>query len=495
MKKFAAIILMLMINTTLASPALRPASPLEHVAQEAGVGAIVDTPTLFDVSATDLGVMWDGGDGRVYIAFGDSYATTNANPPTTCGPGTAWTGWRGNLVGYSTDTNIADGMTYDLFTDTPNHAAQMIPIPAGALTSIPTSGISVNGAQFIHYMAVSAWNGPTWTTLLSGIAVSYDDGSTWARVGPTWATASGFAQGALTKPGDGYIYLFGTGSGRYHGAKLARVPEGGILRSDLWRYWTGSTWSTLEADAVLVIEAPVGELSVAFNDYFGLWIASYLDVDANAIVMRSSSSLTGPWSVPITIAPQGAEILYGAFIHPWALSSPEVYMMITHWCGYAPHLYRIPLETYDALHPNPNLVFNPQFENATMAPWVVTHGPASSVTLGGPTLGRYLQISDDDGVWHGVKQVIPKVQSQTTYRITARMKTHPSMNNGYMGARRPNYGPILNEIRFGPLLDWTDVTVDINTSTVTSVDLFIGEVVGSGVETWVQIDSVQIRKL
>ncbi|QDU58937.1 DUF4185 domain-containing protein [Aeoliella mucimassa] len=95
--------------------------------------------------------------------------------------------------------------------------------------------------------------------------------------------------------GDGYLYVFGgtSGSGDH---KLARVPKGSFSNFALWRYWTGSTWSTNRNAAVELANldgmwsvARIGpENYVAISSGFvgSSWRASF------------ASSPTGPWTKP-----------------------------------------------------------------------------------------------------------------------------------------------------------------------------------------------------
>ncbi|MDP8932520.1 MAG: DUF4185 domain-containing protein, partial [Actinomycetota bacterium] len=117
-----------------------------------------------------------------------------------------------------------------------------------------------------------------------------------------WGDQSNFAQVAFVRPGDGYIYLCGITEGRFGGVKLARVPEGSLLEPSAYRYWNGSSSSWLEGEqnATEIVPAPVGELSVRWNDHYGKWLMTYLNDDEfnelERIVLRSAETLTGPWS-------------------------------------------------------------------------------------------------------------------------------------------------------------------------------------------------------
>ena len=51
-----------------------PLSPVVLVNEVTGAGATTDTKATWDVGATDLGVIWDDGEGGVLVAYGDTFA-------------------------------------------------------------------------------------------------------------------------------------------------------------------------------------------------------------------------------------------------------------------------------------------------------------------------------------------------------------------------------------------------------------------------------------
>src|SRR5690606_30602811 len=178
---------------------------------------------------------------------------------------------------------------------------------------------TVGERHFIHYMQIRNWGAAgRWNINFSEIAYSDDEGQNWTKSGVKWGAKSKFGQAAYVKE-NGYVYMFGTPSGRMDNAYLARVKEENVLDKEKYEYWDGKAWiEDDETAAAPVIEAPVSELSVAYNSYYGKWIMVYLNEDRYAIVMRSSSSLTDGWSAETEIA-TGKEYpgLYGSYIHPW----------------------------------------------------------------------------------------------------------------------------------------------------------------------------------
>ncbi|MGW0043707.1 DUF4185 domain-containing protein [Rhodococcus sp. NPDC003348] len=296
-----------------------------------GPGSPNDTVDRFNVSGTDLGIMWDNGIAgsghNVLMAFGDTVGKCGSDGDD----------WRSNVLFRSSDTALADGMRIDSSPlDAPNHSKEIVPgfgIP-GEYTVIPTAGVSVGGVQYMRVMGVRSWDSPgNWTTLYSALASSTDDGENWT-LDPLTVRANvaaldipgipqfdsnnaNFQQSAFVER-DGYVYEFGTPSGRSGGALLARVPDAQISNLAAYEYWNGSAWVTDLSAAVPVIESPVSELSVQWNSYLNKYVAMYTDA-TNSLVIRQADRLEGPWSGTQTIL-SGVLVpsLYGGFMHPWA---------------------------------------------------------------------------------------------------------------------------------------------------------------------------------
>ncbi|MFD4468763.1 DUF4185 domain-containing protein [Rhodococcus sp. NPDC058505] len=311
-----------------------------------GPGSPNDTINRFSVSGTDLGIMWDNGgagaDHRVLMAFGDTVGECGVDDDD----------WRSNVLFRSSDTTLADGMRIDSSPlDRPNHSKEIIPgfgIP-GEYTTIPTAGIAIGGKQYVRYMSVRSWDTPgEWTVNYSAIAVSGNDGETWTSdVASVRANVDGlgipgipavdpgnanFQQSAFVDGKDGFVYEYGTQSGRSGGARLARVPSNQILDLTAYRYWDGSAWVAEMTRAVPVIPAPVSELSVQWNDYLNKYVA--MSTDVTGLVIRQADRLEGPWSGKQTIVSSVLlPGLYGGFMHPWTRGQHLEYV-ITTWDRY-----------------------------------------------------------------------------------------------------------------------------------------------------------------
>ena len=93
------------LNGTNGLPDLRGRSTV--VAQATGLLSPNRTQNE-NVLGTDLGVMWDNGNGQVLTAFGDSAGLGIPNLLA----GSLWS-WRSNVLFRSTDRNLADGMSFD----------------------------------------------------------------------------------------------------------------------------------------------------------------------------------------------------------------------------------------------------------------------------------------------------------------------------------------------------------------------------------------------
>jgi hypothetical protein len=219
-----------------------------------------DTYARFAISGADLGIMWDNGqtgeNDQVLIAFGDTFGDCSV-------PGQQW---RSNSLFRSADRNLSDGVSVpdpafgNVYAGSPvlsatppgsNFSKQIIDslnLAQTEVTVIPTAGISVGTTQYVNFMSVKQWGNPgQWTTNFSGIAVSADNGENWTvsrgTIRPsgffsvpgvwfTWGNQN-FQQGAFVRR-DGYVYSYGTPSGRSGSAYVSRVPENAVL--DLSRY-------------------------------------------------------------------------------------------------------------------------------------------------------------------------------------------------------------------------------------------------------------------
>ncbi|WP_235871031.1 DUF4185 domain-containing protein [Rhodococcus spongiicola] len=334
----------------------------EAIEMVTGPGSPNGSIEKYGVAGTDLGIMWDNGQGQVLMAFGDTVGDCDV-------PGTQW---RSNVLFRSNDTTLSDGMRIDsspLAEAPPNYSKQVIdglleaqPGSYPEYTVIPTSGVAVDGVQYVRFMSVRSWDEPgEWTTNYSAIARSYDNGETWDVVRSTVrltldsAISTGNVDWQMSAfvpdRGDGFVYEFGTASGRSGPARLARVPATSADLEDpnKYEYWTETGWSPDMEDAEPVIKAPVSELSVQWNDYLGKYIAMY--TDGSDLEIRQATNPWGPWSSSQTlISAATLPSLYGGFMHPWATGS-DLYFVLTTWDRYNVIYARTDLSVLDKTWP------------------------------------------------------------------------------------------------------------------------------------------------
>ncbi len=310
--------------------------PLRVVATLTGPDSINDTGTAYGVYGTDLGHSFEYHD-ELRMVFGDTFAQNQ-------------TDWRSNVMAVISDQDPSDGLTFDrMIEDVPGHAKELIAqeaVPGTEVTIIPTYGIAVGDRMVLHYMAVSFWGEPGhWDLSQSGLAYSDDGGENWT-VDPaaTWPADTNFGQVSFV-PVEGTIYVYGIPGGRFGGVKLARVAEADLQNLAAWEYWDGTGWIAGDETAgQLILPAPVGELSVRWNSYYGKWLMMYLNEDKYAIVLRTADELTGPWTdeqVVVTGADYPA--LYAPFMLPRWNDGPEISFAMSQFGPYQVYLMQASL--------------------------------------------------------------------------------------------------------------------------------------------------------
>lgn len=347
-----------------------------------GAGNLNNTISRFGIGGTDLGIMWDNGikdnpltavdEHQVLIAFGDTFSSAS---PVRTGV------WRFNTLFRSADDVLNNGLyvpngtPYDIFSgspmEKPNWSDPILPSPGQPVhppyavgpevTIIPTAGVSVpydntyGARQYMSFMSVRSWDTPgRWTTNYSGIAYSDDNGQTW-RIAPTsirtasWGRATvpyvagneNFQQMAFVKPPadspeaqQGWVYAYGTPSGRGGTVYLSRVQQTQIADTTKYQYWDGQTWvANKPAAAKPVLPGTTtsffgffkqttypsaSEMSVQYNPYLKKYVMLYGDSNNN-MVMRTANSPQGTWSAPtVLVTAQKVPSLYAPYIHPWS---------------------------------------------------------------------------------------------------------------------------------------------------------------------------------
>ena len=366
-------------------------------------GYINGDPTLsrYSINGTDLGIMWDNGipdnpatldinEHQVLIAVGDTF-----------GPNS--TDWRANTILRSSDIDLSNGITIPdgqwktgnwfggapLGPDGyPNRARQVIlpsGLPAG-VTLIPTAGISIptpgtefGVTQYMSFMSVTQWGAPgQWSTNYSALAYSTDNGENWTvapqtvRYNQPWSGNQNFQQSAFVRPGDGYVYTYGTPNGRQGAAYLSRVAETDILDlskydyynagSPGWLFGWGATpagWYRNNPSAATAVFGQdtgacgianpgnqVSEMSVQYNKSLKKYVVLYGD-QFNNIVMRTSDTPQGTWSSAKVLMAQQNGGIYAPMMHPWSPSTTgtgtDLYWNLSLWSSYNVMLMRTDL--------------------------------------------------------------------------------------------------------------------------------------------------------
>ena len=366
---------------TVAPLAAVATQPTSWVGWLTGPNSINNTLARFGIAGTDVGIIWDNGvsgdnpntaiveQRQVLIAFGDTFS----NAAMT-------TGWRNNVLLRSADNVLSnglyvpDGITNDpgAYSGSPmtiqNYAREIIGkypySKATQVTIIPTGAISVEGAgvngatrQYVAFMSIKSWDSPgRWTTNYSAISYSDDNGQNWTVVPKSSVRAPAYGRSTVSyqsgqqnfqmvsfvKPPEGsadaaagYVYAYGTPSGRNGTVYVSRVNEAQILDVSKYQYWDGKKWvsnSPSSAKPVLpgtttssffglfkkTTYPSAGELSVQYNTYLNKYVMLSTDGNNN-VVMRTADSPQGTWSPATTLVTSGQYPgLYAPMIHPWS---------------------------------------------------------------------------------------------------------------------------------------------------------------------------------
>lgn len=299
-----------------------------------------NTALKWNVGGTDLGIIWEMNPGKYGIFFGDTFGRDFA--PNSAAPGPNGGSWRSNVLAFSDDNNLDDGLMFNsMATDAAGNAREIVfggkdASGNGDWTSIPTAAIRANNIDYVHYFNMRNWTG--WITNYSGMYKSIDNGQTWAKCeNVRFSSNSNFGQGGYFKK-DGYVYMIGTQTGRDSNPRLARFKESQIEDQSSYEYWNGATKQWIKSDedqATNIFNDKVGELSFIYNRKHKKWIIAYFNTDRYNITMRTATEITGPWSEPYELA-SGKEYaqLYGSYFHPLSADGDNLYFLMSMWLPY-----------------------------------------------------------------------------------------------------------------------------------------------------------------
>ena len=303
-----------------------------------------NTHTRFDVGGTDLGITWEIRPGKYGMFFGDTFGadfTPNLHAPNPGG-----SNWRGNVLLFSEDTDLSDGLEITgAATDYQGRAREIcysahITDGNSDYTSIPTGAVHAGGAEYVHYMNIRTWYG--WISNFSSYFKSTDGGETWSRVQDVaFASRSNFGQVGLFNH-EGYVYIIGTVTGRSSSPCLARVKEDRMDFQGEYEFWNGTGWIVdNEGAAAPIFDDFSGELSFAWFPRWRKWIILYLNEQRNdEITLRYADNIIGPWSDPQVLT-DGTSFWrpYGSFIHPLSLQGGDrLYFIMSAWNAYNTYL-------------------------------------------------------------------------------------------------------------------------------------------------------------
>jgi Domain of unknown function (DUF4185) len=347
-----------------AAPAPPPAPPIAGaptslVEWVTGPNSPNKTLQRFSISGTDLGIPWDNGDPanrQVLMAFGDTFGYCAVHGQQ----------WRYNTLFRSQDRNLSDGII--VADGVPNNRYSGSPLWAPGVSKqvvnsihrapeetgiIPTSAISIGRTQYMNFMSIRNWGRDgEWSTNFSAIARSVDNGQNWGVFPSSVRTTSpdsipgarfvpgneNFQMGAFMRGNDGYLYSFGTPSGRGGPAFLSRVPPNFVPDLTKYQYWNGdkNTWVPVNPGAATpVFPGPVGEMSAQYNPYLKQYLVLYSNGGSNDVVARTAPAPQGPWSPEqvLVSAFQMPGGIYAPMIHPWS-SGRDLYFNLSLWSAY-----------------------------------------------------------------------------------------------------------------------------------------------------------------
>ncbi|MFP3907055.1 MAG: DUF4185 domain-containing protein [Acidimicrobiales bacterium] len=318
----------------------------ERVSWVTGEASASRTDLGWNVHGTDLGhpVLHRG---SLYLVFGDTWGRT----------GIEGSDWRSSTMAKVASPDPRHGLMIESMVTTPDgEAAELLPslkIDGVEKTVIPTHAISVGDRLVLHHMSVRRWLGAgRWEVSHAGFAVSDDVGATWS-VSPESLLAGdgGFAQVAMVAQGD-HVLIFGIPAGRHGPVRLARSDPATLHLPATHEHWTGSGWDRSSGTGRVLVDGPVGELSVQWNQHLQRWLMMYLDPGRDAIVIRTAVAPTGPWSEPTVVTSATAHPqLYAPYIIPGTDTGSDLYFTMSQFGPYQVALMRTSLEALEGLGP------------------------------------------------------------------------------------------------------------------------------------------------
>lgn len=323
-------------------------SNLTKIAQVTGT----DATKKYAVHGTDLGSVFTMGE-RTYLVFGDTFGEREDGKT-----GAGGSFWRSNVMAYTGDTDLSDGVSLDgMVTDEVGLAKELLEskkVDNQEMTVIPTYGFAVGESMYLHYMSVRHWGTPgRWEANHAGLARSTDQGDTWEKLPWTWPGESNYVQVSVAEH-DGQLYFWSIPAGRFGGVKLMRVAPERVADPAAYQHYAGGRWDGDPAQATFVVDDTVGELSVIRHE--GRWIMMYLR-EGSGVVIREAATPWGPWSEPVeAVSATEYPGLYAPFLYPSPLQdSGRVYFNLSLWEPYNVSLFSLDLRLSDTDSPPTSL--------------------------------------------------------------------------------------------------------------------------------------------
>nr|MDO8111170.1 DUF4185 domain-containing protein [Candidatus Sigynarchaeota archaeon] len=323
--------------------------PHQLISQLTGREALNDS-SVVDVMGCDLGIVVKY-QGFYHFIFGDTFGGDYIPHQAT-----ADAHWRSNVMAYSNDTTPGDGIVLNgwIVNEMTGFARELFApkqkIDQVELTTIPTGAITDGNKFYIYYMDINHWGEAGEYFCNNGSIAASTDGVHFTRIANvSWPGDSNFVMFGHVQDfrpasiAEGMHYLLATPAGRYGSAYLLRVPQGQVLNMSAYEYFTGTdtsgdpSWSPDMWLATPVINRPVGEISVMWDEYLQRFITMYIEHYTATIILRTAEHPWGPWSAPVGVAPFSEYWgLYGSFMHPDLVEDGGriVYFIMSIWGPY-----------------------------------------------------------------------------------------------------------------------------------------------------------------
>ena len=139
--------------------------------------------------------------------------------------------------------------------------------------------------------------------------------------------------------------------------------------------------------------------------------------------------------------------------------------------------------------PPPATVPDGDFESAGLGPWVCQGNCGADHGAGLARTGTGNGWVRNNTGFNDLHQTI-SVAANTTYSVSAWIRTSANNNAGYLGLRTPG-GQVVGEQSFQRLDNYTKVTATLNSGSNTSLVVYAG-LWANGGDTWAQIDDFSL---